>query len=225
MDPTMTAAARAATATASIIVPVDADAAFRTITDLSRLPEWNARMTRVVELPDRLEAGAEWVVEFEAFGQTWLSRSRLETVDSAARRFAYRAQTDDGNPSFADWRWQVEPVDGGCRVTVSWDLHPATFWRRLLLARIRARQLQRSEIPASLAALAEAARKSTDQKGDTVATRSLQCPCGIVLTGADNEDLFRLGRQHADEHHPDDHFTDEYIRDYVTTNARDADVA
>jgi hypothetical protein len=58
-----------------------------------------------------------------------------------------------------------------------------------------------------------------------MATRTLQCPCGIVLTGGDDEELFRLGRQHADEHHPDDHFTDEYIRDYVSTNARDAEVA
>jgi hypothetical protein len=40
---------------------------------------------------------------------------------------------------------------------VPWELHPATFWRRVLLVRIRARQLARNEIPASLAALARAA--------------------------------------------------------------------
>jgi hypothetical protein len=39
---------------------------------------------------------------------------------------------------------------------VTWELHPATFWRRVLLVRIRARQLSRTEIPASLAALARA---------------------------------------------------------------------
>jgi hypothetical protein len=53
----------------------------------------------------------------------------------------------------------------------------------------------------------------------------LECPCGIVLNGTDDEDLFRLGRQHADEHHPDDNITDEFIREHVRANARDADVA
>ena len=55
--------------------------------------------------------------------------------------------------------------------------------------------------------------------------RTLECPCGITLTGADDEDLFRLGRQHADEHHPDDGITDDFIREHVRANARDAEVA
>jgi hypothetical protein len=58
-----------------------------------------------------------------------------------------------------------------------------------------------------------------------MATRSLECPCGIVLNGTDDEDLFRLGRQHADEHHPDDNISDEFIREHVRANARDAEVA
>jgi hypothetical protein len=80
-------------------------------------------------------------------------------IDDEARRFEYRTQTDDGNPSFTNWSWQVEPREQGCRVSVDWALHPATFWRRVLFARVRARQLARTEVPASLAALAEAAAK------------------------------------------------------------------
>ena len=37
------------------------------------------------------------------------------------------------------------------------ELHPATFWRRVLLAKVRAWQLQRRELPASLRALASVA--------------------------------------------------------------------
>jgi Protein of unknown function (DUF1059) len=55
--------------------------------------------------------------------------------------------------------------------------------------------------------------------------RTLECPCGITLTGADDDDLFRLGRQHADEHHRDDNIPDEYIREQVRANARDVEVA
>jgi uncharacterized protein YndB with AHSA1/START domain len=54
------------------------DMVFRTITDIARLPEWNAAMTKVVEAPAELAPGAEWVVEFHALGQRWRSRSRVE---------------------------------------------------------------------------------------------------------------------------------------------------
>src|SRR2546421_496691 len=84
-------------------------AAFRAITDLARLPEWNAKMIRVVALPEHLAVGAEWIVEFAVFGRRWKSRSRVESIDAGAMRFAHRTRTDDGNPSFSDWRWEVEP--------------------------------------------------------------------------------------------------------------------
>ena len=58
-----------------------------------------------------------------------------------------------------------------------------------------------------------------------MATREVDCPCGLTLTGADDEVLFTLGREHADEHHPDDNITDGFIREHVQNNARDAEVA
>ena len=70
--------------------------------------------------------------------------------------FAHRSCTDDGNPSYVIWRGQIAPDgDGASRVTVGWDLHPETFWRRMLLSRIRGRQLRR-EVPTSVGALARA---------------------------------------------------------------------
>jgi predicted small metal-binding protein len=55
--------------------------------------------------------------------------------------------------------------------------------------------------------------------------RALDCPCGIQLTGTDDDELYRLGRRHADEHHPDDNISDEFVREQVRANARDAEVA
>lgn len=52
--------------------------------------------------------------------------------------------------------------------------------------------------------------------------REMQCPCGITLTGADDAELVRLGREHADQHHPDDNITDDFISEHVRTNAHDA---
>jgi len=55
--------------------------------------------------------------------------------------------------------------------------------------------------------------------------RALDCPCGITLKGANDEELFRLGREHADAHHRDDGITDEFIRGHIDANARDSAVA
>ena len=146
---------------ASAIVAADPDTVFATLTDIGRLPSWNQNMTSVIEQPPELEVGTEWVVEFHALGQTWRSRSTVEELDIASRRFAYRSRTDDGNPSYARWTWEVAVDPAGSRVSVTWDLHPATFWRRVLLGRIRARQLARTELPASLAALGSASKDAT----------------------------------------------------------------
>jgi hypothetical protein len=133
-------------------LPIDADAAFARITDLAALSSWNRIMTATLETPAALAPGAQWVVEFHALGQTWRSRSTVTDIDTNAHRFAYRAQTDDGNPSFASWEWKVTTGGRGCVVTVRVALHPQTFWRRLLFVHIRRRQLRR-EMRDSLAAL------------------------------------------------------------------------
>lgn len=141
----------------------DPDTLFVALTDLAGLPEWNDLIVGVAERPAALEPGAEWVVEMEQGPLRWRSRSTATHVDPGARTFAYRSRTDDGNPSYATWAWRFAPSLDGTRVTVRWELHPVTFWRRSLLVRVRARALRRREVPASVAALAQfAARRAAD---------------------------------------------------------------
>ncbi len=52
-------------------------------------------------------------------------------------RFTYRSQSDDGNPSYADWRWQLTAGPDATRVDVEVDIRPRTFWRRHLLSKLR----------------------------------------------------------------------------------------
>ncbi|MGH9267059.1 MAG: hypothetical protein ACRD0D_02670 [Acidimicrobiales bacterium] len=69
---------------------------------MDRLPEWNNTIQRVVERPDTLIEGAEWVVAVKPPGMPeWLSRATTVEHDPAGRRFRYRTRTDDGNPSWA----------------------------------------------------------------------------------------------------------------------------
>src|ERR671931_387749 len=83
---------------------------FAFLSDIDRLPDWNANITKVLDRPDAIVPGAEWVVEMKALGNSWPSRSKVQEYDSAGHVFAYRSYTDDGNPSYAIWRWVVEPA-------------------------------------------------------------------------------------------------------------------
>ena len=130
------------------------DETFAVVTAIDRLPEWNDVIKKVTERPTAMEPSAQWCVEVRPPGfPAWISRSTVTELDRTRRRFAYRTQTDDGNPSFAQWAWQVDAApSGGSDVTVTWDLHPETFWRRVLFSRIRSRALKK-EVPASIARL------------------------------------------------------------------------
>jgi hypothetical protein len=153
-------------ASASSILDAPVDDVFATLTDISRLPDWNTAITGVIAQPDRLEVGAQWIVGMHALAQSWHSRSTVEELDSIRRRFSYRSVTDDGNPSYALWTWDVADHRDGALVTVSCELHPRTFWRRVLLVRIRNRQLARTELPHSLAALGAAAKRSARPRNE-----------------------------------------------------------
>jgi uncharacterized protein YndB with AHSA1/START domain len=128
---------------------------FGFLTDVSKLPEWNQAITDVVDSPTQLAPGAVWRVRIHALGQSWVSKSRVSDLDPGALRFSYRSESDDGNPSYADWAWQVEPDGDGSMVSVSVDLKPVTFWRKHLLVRIRRPALRR-EMHNSLLALGTA---------------------------------------------------------------------
>lgn len=93
-------------------MPASADAVFRAVTDIARLPTWNEAMTSVLHQRDQLDVGAEWVGKFRALGQTWRSRSIVEELDIPNRRLPYRSDTYDGNPSYARWTWEVTDDPG-----------------------------------------------------------------------------------------------------------------
>jgi len=145
------------------VVRVPAGDAFAFVTNIDRLPEWNALITQVVEPLPNPGPGGEWVVELRSMGNTWCSRSQVREYDQAARRFAYRSCTADGNPSYGDWTWEISPDPQGASVTVSWDLHPRTFWRRVLLAPMRNRQL-RGEVRESLRQVELALTRATETR-------------------------------------------------------------
>jgi len=140
--------------TAQAVLAAEPADVFAAITDVARLPDWNDRIAKVLEPPPGpLAPGAEWVVKMSVPPASWPSRSRVLTCDPHRLVFRHISQSDDGNPSYITWQWTVTPESGGARLSVGWSACPRTFWRRLLFARLRRRQLA-GEVPASLAALA-----------------------------------------------------------------------
>jgi hypothetical protein len=136
---------------ASAEVASTPDSLFERITDLNGLPRWNEAITDVIETPSALVPGSVWKVRLHAMGRSWTGRSEARVVNPTERRFAYRSQTDDGNPSYADWEWLIVPSSIGAEVTVLVVLVPLTFGRRLLV-HVRRPSLRR-EVRASLSAL------------------------------------------------------------------------
>jgi predicted small metal-binding protein len=52
--------------------------------------------------------------------------------------------------------------------------------------------------------------------------RMIDCPCGHRLEGPDDEELFRLAREHVDREHPEMQRDDAQIRERVARNAYNA---
>ena len=143
------------TGEASRTIDATPAATFDLITDVDRLPEWNAAIEEVIERPAMLAVGDEWTVRMHPPRMpSWGSASLITELDPLGRRFGYDTRNTDGNPSRTVWSWLVEPTDGGgSKVTVRWNCTLATLDRRLFAGPIRKRALAR-EVPRSLGALA-----------------------------------------------------------------------
>jgi hypothetical protein len=55
--------------------------------------------------------------------------------------------------------------------------------------------------------------------------RAIDCPCGHRLVGGDDDELFRLAREHVDRDHPELERTDEQLRARVAADAYDVAAA
>jgi len=92
---------------------------FAVITDIGRLPAWNAAIEAVVERPTALAEGAEWIVTMHPpRAPSWQSVSRLDELDRQQLRFACTTCNADG-----EWTGEVVPVGDAAEVTVTWHVY------------------------------------------------------------------------------------------------------
>ncbi len=51
--------------------------------------------------------------------------------------------------------------------------------------------------------------------------RAVDCPCGHHLEGENDDELFRLAREHIDRDHPEMQRTDDQLRARIAADAHD----
>ena len=74
-----------------------------------------------------------------------------------------------------------------------------------------------------MAARGHAHRPSSSRVSDKEdEMRAIDCPCGHRLEGADDQELFRLAREHVNRDHPEMQRSNEELRARVAADAYDA---
>jgi len=121
------------------VIPASPEAVFALISDPSRHHEFDGSGTvrQARDVPDRLELGASFgmnmklgvpyamrstVIEFEPGKRlAWQTRAPIKLVDPFA--------------GGRIWRYELEPVDGGTKVTESWDIRQESPFTRPIVRR------------------------------------------------------------------------------------------
>jgi uncharacterized protein YndB with AHSA1/START domain len=94
------------------MLPVPADVIWAAITNVEAFPTWRAGITRVERLPDR--NGYPVWIEHGRSGRLTLAVERMEAPRLLVGRIA-----DPNLPFGGTWTYELTPVPGGCRLTIT----------------------------------------------------------------------------------------------------------
>jgi hypothetical protein len=140
----------------SIVIAGSPESLYDMVTDVTRMGEWSP-ICRACWWDDEDGAariGAWFTGRNEVPGRTWETRSQV-VVAQRGREFAFLV-----GESYVRWGYTFTPVDGGTRVTESWEFRPeglAMFHQRYGAAAeaqiADRRAAAHAGIPATLAAL------------------------------------------------------------------------
>ena len=118
----------------SVVVQAPAERVYALVADLSRMGEWSPECQRVewLEGSDGPAEGARFVGHNKGGPgglMKWSRRGRVLTADPG-REFAFA--TEEGGKEGVEWRYRLEPVEGGTRVTESYEVHWIPTWARIV---------------------------------------------------------------------------------------------
>jgi hypothetical protein len=129
----------------SAVIGAPAERIYALVADLPRMGEWSPECRRVEWLDgsDAPTVGARFIGHNQggpAGLMKWSRRGRVLTADPA-REFAF--VTEEGGRESTEWRYRLEPVDAGTRVTESYVVRWIPTWARIVdVPTNRARELR-----------------------------------------------------------------------------------
>ncbi len=143
----------------SVVVACPADTLYDMISDVTRMGEWSPICTACWwDEGGGPQEGAWFTGHNETPERTWETRSQV-VVARPGREFAFQVGGDR-----VRWGYSLEPVDGGTRLTESWEFLPAgiALFHQRYGDQAEAQIADRTEaahrgIPATLAAIKKAA--------------------------------------------------------------------
>ena len=118
----------------SIVINATPERLYSMVADLCRMGEWSPECQHV-EWEDGATGPAEGArfVGHNRGGprglMRWSRRGRVLSAD-AGREFAFA--TEEGGHESTVWSYRFEPVDGGTRVTESYEVKRIPVWARIL---------------------------------------------------------------------------------------------
>ncbi|HEV7831043.1 MAG TPA: SRPBCC family protein [Pseudonocardiaceae bacterium] len=130
---------------AQLVINASAEAIYDLVADLPRMGQWSPECERV-EWADGTTVAAEGAtfIGHNRGGPLhlfrWSRRGRVLTADPS-REFTF--VTEEGGRESTVWRYRFEPVEGGTRVTESYEVEWIPAWARIIdVPSNRHRQLQ-----------------------------------------------------------------------------------
>jgi Polyketide cyclase / dehydrase and lipid transport len=118
----------------SVVIEAPAARLYGMVADMPRMGEWSPECQRVEWLEDSTgpAEGARFIGHNRGGPGGLLKWSRRGTVLIAdpGREFAFA--TEEGGKEGVVWRYSFEPVEGGTRVTESYDVQSIPVWARIV---------------------------------------------------------------------------------------------
>jgi ligand-binding SRPBCC domain-containing protein len=118
----------------SVIVDAPAEAVYELVAEMTRMGEWSPETARVewIEGATGPLVGARFVGHNVTGPFNLMKWSRTGTVLAADRGREFAFATEEGGREGVVWRYRFEPVDGGTRVTESYEIRWIPLWARLV---------------------------------------------------------------------------------------------
>jgi hypothetical protein len=118
----------------SLVIDAPADRIYELVADLPRMGDWSPECRRVEWLDgsDGPKEGANFIGHNQGGPRGLMKWSRRGRVLSADPGCEFAFVTEEGGRESTEWRYRLEPEEGGTRLTESYTVRWIPTWARIV---------------------------------------------------------------------------------------------